>query len=163
MRPTRTRAIELLRPLTALGLVAWLAGAGCLLGCAASIGATASARSANPSETHAARSESHVALQADSCAAMRGRGCCGSLEEQEADASAGADNRGSRSAMHCPLGRRHPSDPARKVLVDTSPAASTLSIRPAAPDAVYVSRAYAADSLVRDRGSTYLRCCVFLI
>ena len=156
----------MLRRLTALGLVAWLAGVGCVLGCTASMGsmgANASAHAA-PSQTHSARNESHSAAQPDSCAAMGGHDCCGGGEQkEERRASAGAQGRGSRTAMHCPLGGRHTSDPARKVRVDTTPTASTPALQSPAPESSYVTVPYAADVLVRDRGSTHLRCCVFLI
>lgn len=156
----------MLRRLTALGLVAWLAGAGCLLGCAASMGATASAH-AVPTPTHSAQNESHSVKQSDSCAAMSGHDCCAAVEEDggenDARTSAGAATHGNRTAMHCPLGGRQTSDPARKVRVDTTPDASTPATQSPAPESSYVTPPYAARLLVRDRGSTYLRCCVFLI
>ena len=66
--------------------------------------------------------------------------------------------------MHCPLGGRHASDPARKVRVDTTPtAATTPAAQSPAPEAGYAGPAYAARLPARDRGSTHLRCCVFLI
>jgi hypothetical protein len=164
MRTPRTRATDLPRRLTALGLVAWLAGAGCLLGCSA---ATASAH-AVPPQTHAAQNGSHSVEQSDSCDAMRGHDCCGGVEEKEAEgtegrASAGAERYGSRTAMHCPLGGRNASDPARKVRVDIKPTASAPATQSPAPESSYVTPPCAVAGLVRDRGSTYLRCCVFLI
>ena len=159
----RTRAADLPRRLTALGLVAWLAGLGCVLGCASSAGANASAHHAAPAETHAARNNSHSVEQPDSCAAMRGHDCCAGGEEKEGRASAGADAFGSRTAMHCPLGGRHAADPARKVRVDTTPTASAPAAQSPAPAPGYVAPTCAADALVRDRGGTHLRCCVFLI
>ncbi|HLL75416.1 MAG TPA: hypothetical protein VK421_09120 [Pyrinomonadaceae bacterium] len=149
----------MLRRLTALGIVAWLAGAGCLLGCSA---ATASAHA--HSQTHAAQDESHTAERpADSCAAMSGHDCCAGVEDSEGGASAGAENHGSRTAMHCPLGGRHSSDPARKVRVQTTSTASAPAAQLHAPASVYASPPRAAGDLVRDRGGTHLRCCVFLI
>jgi hypothetical protein len=99
---------------------------------------------------------------------MSGRDCCGGVEEEEAEetegrAPAGAERHGSRTAMHCPLGGRHTSDPARKVRVDTAPNAYTPATQSPAPVSGYVTPPYAVDVLVRDRGSTYLRCCVLLI
>lgn len=95
---------------------------------------------------------------------MRGHDCCGGVEEEDGGrASAGSESHGSSTAMHCPLGGRHASDPARKVRVDTTPAASAPATQSPAPESSYVTPPYAADVLVRDRGSTYLRCCVFLI
>lgn len=99
---------------------------------------------------------------------MRGHDCCDDVEREEGEekvrhSSAGAESHGGHTAMHCPLGGRHASDPARKVRVDTAPAASTPATQSAAPESSYVTPARAADVLVRDRGSTYLRCCAFLI
>ena len=165
MRTLRTRATELSRRLTALGLVAWLAGVGCVLGCSA---ATASAHHAPPSQTHAAHNQSHPAARSDSCDAMSSHDCCARVEREEGEendgrSSAGRQGRGSRTAMQCPLGGRHASDPARKVRVDTAPAAAAPATQSPAPASSYVPAPYGADVLVRDRGSTYLRCCVFLI
>lgn len=165
MRTPRTRTTNALRSLTALGLVAWLAGLGCVLGCASSMGATASAHAA-PSQTHSAQNESHSAEQADSCAAMSGHDCCGGGEREEGEderSSVGVGRHGGRTAMHCPLGGRHASDPARKVRVDTTPAAAAPATQSPAPEASYVTPYDTARLPVRDRGGTYLRCCVFLI
>ena len=161
-----------LRRLTALGLVAWLAGLGCVLGCSA---ATASAHHAvSPhahaaqNESHSAEQESHPAEQPDSCAAMSGHDCCAGGEAEEGKGEAGrssvdAATHGGRTAMHCPLGGRQASDPARKVRVDTTPTTATPVAQSPAPESSYVTPPYVADVLVRDRGSTHLRCCVFLI
>lgn len=175
MRAPRTRTASGLRRLTALGLVAWLAGLACVLGCASTMGATASAHQHAASRTHAAQNESHPveqeshsAEQSDSCAAMSGHDCCAGVEREEGKgrdgrSSAGTQSRGGRTAMHCPLGGRHASDPARKVRVDTTPNAAAPAAQSPAPESSYATPAYAARLLVRDRGSTYLRCCVFLI
>ena len=168
MSATLARLSDLPRRLAALGLVAWLAGAGCVLGCAASTGASAAHAHAAPSQSHATRHESHSVEPPDSCPAMRGHDCCGGVESGEGEgndarSSAGVGGRGERTAMHCPLGGRNASDPARKVRVDTTPAASTPATQSPAPAPSYVTRPRVADALVRDRGGTYLRCCVFLI
>ena len=97
-----------------------------------------------------------------------GHDCCGGAEEGEGEekgerSSAGTEGHGGRTAMHCPLGGRQASDPARKVRVDAAPTASTPASQSPAPESSYVTPPYAADALVRDRGGTYLRCCVFLI
>jgi hypothetical protein len=160
----RTRTTDSLRRLAALGLVAWLAGAGCVLGCSAVV---ASAHAAT-SQNHHAQNESHSVEQPDSCDAMSGHDCCAGVDseggkERDERASAGAENHGNRTAMHCPLGDRHASDPARKVRVDTTPTVSTPALQTPAPESSYVPAPFAADVLVRDRGSTHLRCCVFLI
>lgn len=106
---------------------------------------------------------------------MQGHDCCDKHEAGEEKgertskaederSSAGVGRRGGRTAMHCPLGGRHTSDPARKVRVDTTPAAAaTPATQSPAPESVYAAPARAAGTPVRDRGSTYLRCCVFLI
>ena len=100
---------------------------------------------------------------------MSGHDCCGGGGRKEEKgkggrSSAGAERHGNRTAMHCPLGGRNASDPARKVRVDATPtAAATPAAQSPAPESSYVTPRYAADVLVRDRGSTHLRCCVFLI
>lgn len=165
MPAPRTRTASGLRRLTALGLVAWLAGLGCVLGCSA---ATASNYHAAPSQTHAARNESHPAEQSDSCAAMSGHDCCAGAEREGGEkgdgrSSAAALRPGRRTAIHCPLGGRHAADPARKVRVDTTPTAAAPAAQSPAPESSHVAPAHAARLLARDRGGTYLRCCVFLI
>jgi hypothetical protein len=154
MRTPRTRLTDLLRRLAALGLVAWLGGAGCVLGC-----------SAAAAPAHAPRADSHSDSvgQPDSCAAMRGHDCCAGVEEKGGGASAGAENRGDRTAMRCPLGGRHASDPARKVRVGAAPTAYAPATQSPAPAPSYSAHAPFAAAPVRDRGGTYLRCCAFLI
>lgn len=169
MRAPRTRTTNALRRLTALGLVAWLAGAGCVLGCSA---VTASAHHAAPSQTHAAQdeshNESHSAGQTDSCAAMSGHGCCAGVgresgEKKDDRSSVAAGRHGGRTAMHCPLGGRRAADTARKVRVDTTPDAAAPAAQSPAPESSYAAPPHAARLPVRDRGGTHLRCCVFLI
>ena len=99
---------------------------------------------------------------------MSGHDCCaggrrGEGKKKDARSSVGAEGRGGGTAMRCPLGGRHASDPARKVRVDTTPTAAAPAAQSPAPESTYVTPAYAARRLARDRGSTYLRCCVFLI
>lgn len=163
----RTRAPELLRRLTALGLVAWLAGAGCVLGCAATMGATAPHHAATP-QTHASQPDSHAAARADSCDAASERDCCAGGEAGEGEGEAGrssvnAATRGGRTAMRCPLGGRQTSDPARKVRFDTTPTTATPAAQSPAPEPSYAAPTQADGAPARDRGSTYLRCCVFMI
>ena len=99
---------------------------------------------------------------------MSGHDCCAGVErgegkERDGRSSVGAERHGARTAMHCPLGGRHASDPARKVRVDTTPTAAAPAAQSPAPEPSYVTPTYAARLLARDRGSTHLRCCVFLI
>ena len=154
--------------LTAFSLALWLAGFGCLLGCEAAPAARAAAH-AQPAHA-SARSESHAARQRESCSKMRGHG---GGNDRRAKAGGDSDARTSIDAgaptggdpAHCPLGRQT-RDLARKVFdADTPPPASALTPRPPAPEET--SRAADAPTArvarVPDRGSTRLRCCVFLI
>lgn len=161
---SRISATELLRRLTALGLVAWLAGVGCVLGCSAT---TARHHAATP-QTHEAQNDSHAVAQADSCDSMSKHDCCAGGEAEEGKGEVGrssvnAATRGGRTAMHCPLGGRQASDPARKVRVDTTPTTATPVAQSPAPESSYAAPPHADGVPARDRGSTYLRCCVFLI
>ena len=166
MPAARTRTADVLRRLTALSLFAWLAGLGCVLGCAAGTGAPGTAHASRAPQTdHAKTAASHSNARGESCAAMRKHGCCSGVEGDGADgrASAGAEERGAGAAGHCPLSGRHASDPARKLSVDGAPTASTSATQSPAPGTSFVRPPRAAGVRVYDRGGTYLRCCVFLI
>lgn len=148
MRETHSKPGPLLRRLVALGLVAWLAGLGCVLGCGA-----ASASAAGVREEPAA----------ESCAAMsEGHGCCHRAQQRDGTATAEAPARHGDTAAHCPLSRQT-SDPARKVRTgDEAPAAKApAQTHDSEPRQFYQSSA--PRPRAHDRGGTYLRCCVFLI
>ena len=154
MNVTRTPHGPLPRRLLALGLVAWLAGLGCALGCGA---ASASAVGAG------AGAES----PAESCAAMPapgGHGCCHRAQKRGGEPiTARTPARPGGPNMRCPLARQT-SDPARKVRTsDDAPATAKSPARTHRPEPGQFHEANAPRPRAHDRGGTYLRCCVFLI
>jgi hypothetical protein len=155
MRETRFQPGLLLRRLAAVGLVAWLAGLGCLLGCE---GPAAIAAAARPT------AESHAAAASESCAAMSsGRHCCRAAKARAGATSAGSTSRHDDSAAHCPVGRQT-SDPARKVRAnDDAPAGAHAPPQSHDSGPPSYHQPSAAGTRVHDRGGTHLRCCVFLI
>lgn len=145
------------RRLTAFAIVLWLAGAGCLLGCEM-------VASASPAvDAHA-----HAHASAQSCTMHSGGACCHKAKRPDVKrntetAGTPAPARSIPDLSCCPLANRA-ADPARKVRL--SGAARVIENRglpraldEAAPPAEF----HALKSQPRDRGSTHLRCCVFLI
>ena len=153
MRETHFKPGLLLRRLVALGLVAWLAGLGCVLGCGAAAASSAAGGSAGVREEPAA----------ESCAAMsKGHGCCHRAKERGAAAAAEAPARHGDAAAHCPLSRQT-SDPARKVRTGDAPPAAKAPAQTHDSEPRQFYQSSAPRPRAHDRGGTYLRCCVFLI
>lgn len=176
--PPRRFAAAASRRLVALGLVAWLAGLGCLLGCEGPAAAASL-------KTHAARhaggnGEAESAEAAESCGAMSaGHGCCHRAKAGAA-ANSSAAGAGTSSAFvagassaapaggaggqvtHCPLSRQT-SDPARKVRAQDAPAATKILSQSHGLGSEATRQSTTPRPRAHDRGGTYLRCCVFLI
>jgi hypothetical protein len=152
MRETHSKPGPLLRRLLALGLVAWLAGLGCVLGCGAAVSPAAGGRAGVLEEP-----------AAESCAAMSGgHGCCRRAKERGGTAAAEAPERHGDAAAHCPLSRQT-SDPARKVRTGDAPVAATAPAQTHDSEPRQLYQSSAPRPRAHDRGGTYLRCCVFLI
>jgi hypothetical protein len=138
-------------------LALWLGGLGCVIGC--EMGTLA-----------ASRDEEHSNVSEDSCPSS-GHDCCKkkpkSAEDKEAEtreSSAIANIPHGTDAMPscCPLAIQS-ADPARKSRFVDAPLVTTASRLLGTPD-FQPSNAIPFTRLrVPDRGSTYLRCCVFLI
>src|SRR5205085_1958091 len=131
------------------------AGAGCLIGCQIA--------DAAPADT------SPSADSAESCQMHSGGGhCCHGSKRSKArrDAETLRTPTPARSAPDiscCPLANRA-ADLARKVRVSAVPRAVANGVRSPTPDrAAPPTELHALKLQVRDRGSTHLRCCVFLI
>ena len=151
MRETHFKPGLLLRRLLALGLVAWLAGLGCVLGCEAALSSAAGVE---------VREES----RAESCAAMSttGHGCCHRAKKRGDSATLETPSRNEGTAAHCPLSRQT-SDPARRVRTNDAPATATVPARSHEPEPGQFYESSVPRPRAHDRGGTYLRCCVFLI
>jgi len=142
-----TQTARMIRRLAALALVLWLAGFGCFMGC-----------EMNASAAPAAKGE--ASETADTCP-MASHDCCQSSEgNHPASVETIPEHRNAPSC--CPLTGQS-ADPARKGgNLDTPLAATenrlsfTLNVRPVLQ--------FSPDNLpVANKGSTYLRCCVFRI
>jgi hypothetical protein len=139
------------RRVAAAALVLWLAGVGCFFGCEMGVVSAAKA------------DEQAAAAQGDSCPAFAGHDCCHKAKAE----SGGGPNAGRTPARTprtdcCPL-KAQSADPARKAsTTHASPAEAGTPLRPA-PHANTPARLAAHRQRVPDRGSTHLRCCVFLI
>lgn len=156
------------RRLTALALVLWLAGAGCLLGCE-----IADAATGHEASTHSAAT--HETASAESCPMHSGGDCCHKAKRRNArrdgetkqaltqTRQTPAPSRNIPDVSCCPLANRV-ADTAKKVRVSDAPRAVEYRGLPQALDkAERPSELYALKPQVRDRSSTHLRCCVFLI
>lgn len=142
------------RRLTAFAIVLWLAGAGCLLGCEM-------AASASPADA-----DTHASAQ--SCTMHSGGACCHKAKRPDVKrntetAGTPAPTRSIPDLSCCPLANRA-ADPARKVRLSDAPRVIENRGLPRALDeAAPPAEFRALKSQPRDRGSTRLRCCVFLI
>jgi hypothetical protein len=141
------------RRLAAAALVLWLAGVGCFFGCEMGV-------------VSAAGADGRTAVaQGDSCPAFAGHDCC---HKAKAERGGGNGPNAGRTPARtprtdcCPL-KAQSADPARKAsTTDASLAEAGTPLRPAT-HANTPARLDAHRQRVPDRGSTHLRCCVFLI
>ncbi|MFL6210155.1 MAG: hypothetical protein ACJ74W_14970 [Pyrinomonadaceae bacterium] len=136
------------RRLTTLALALWLAGFGCFLGCELNVSAAPAV-------------ESEVSSAAESCQAFSGEDCC-----HKTDASGGASFKATPAEQGvsscCPL-TGQAADPARKVGGLNAPPEVAQSWTPPAQHVAQALTLPATNPQLPDRGSTHLRCCVFLI
>jgi hypothetical protein len=135
--------------LAALTLVLWLAGVGCVIGCEMNI-------SAAP----VVKSEASV-IAKESCPAFSGHDCCRESEDN-GTASAGTIPARKDGASCCPLAGQT-ADPARKASFPDAPLAVTGNGLLFTPNVKTSLTLPLKGPQIADRGSTYLRCCVFLI
>lgn len=159
-----------LRRLTAVAMVLWLAGAGCLMGCEIA----AAAAEGHDASTHSAAI--HETASAKSCSMHSGGGdCCHKAKRPNVrrdtetartltpNTSTPAPSRSIPDMSCCPLANRV-ADTARKVRISAAPSAiENRGHLHALDKAERPAELYAFKTEVRDRGSTHLRCCVFLI
>jgi hypothetical protein len=139
----------LTRRCAAFVFVLWLAGVGCFVGC----------------EMNVAAAPGHEALiksQAESCPAFSGHDCCQKTEESSDAASVGIPPKNTEDVSCCQLTGLS-ADPARKVSTSDAPHTVAQSASLVAPDTRISTQLPTYGRKVPDRGSTYLRCCVFLI
>lgn len=142
-----SKNIGTIRRLAALTLVFWLAGLGCLMGC----------------EINAATDEAQEAsASAESCASNAGHDCCHQAKND--NASPFVSTLPIKTAqISCCLLAVQSSNPARKVNHLDAPLTVAGNKLLTVPDARMTVVLPAYRLQVPDRGSTYLRCCVFLI
>ena len=145
------------RRLAASVLVLWLAGVGCIIGCEMNVAAAHHNR------------ESQTASEGEESCAMSssaGHDCCKKEEDDDAAVGDAATNvrnpQTPASASCCPLAKVS-ADPARKISSKDVPLAIAGSGLPVAPESRTSTTLPSSRLRVPDRGSTYLRCCVFLI
>ena len=139
---------------------AWMAGAGCLLGCSNEAHA-ASSNTANSVETIVAT---------DSCAASHSHDCCAkerhSARKNEASLKVVevlVTALPSRAMEPCPMAV-NASAIVSKSQVDSSSVPATKNVElPRPADAAVAARISDHTSNLFNRGPTYIRCCVFLI
>jgi hypothetical protein len=147
---TATHSSRTINRLIAFALVLWLGGAGCLVGCEMKVSA-------------ATIIEEQALDQADSCPAFSGADCCRHAKSGGARVIARTVSQPDGAMSCCPLAG-HASLVARKPYVGSPSLALAASAVLPAPAEIetYIIRAI-NQSPVRDRGSTHLLCCVFLI
>ena len=157
VKEPKPTARSVVRRLAAASLVLWLAGVGCFFGC--EMGVVKAAAETVGREAAFARE--------DSCPAFAGHDCC-----HKAKAGSGGDGGEGPDARRtpgpaprtdcCPL-KSQSADPARKVGFADAPLAEAGTPLKFNPHTNAHARLTPHRLRVPDRGSTHLRCCVFLI
>ena len=151
---------KILRLFLAISVSAWMAGAGCLLGCS---------NETRASSPQASSTETIVA--ADSCAASHSHDCCAKKRHTQTAKSVTSDVNGQfqltalppRAMESCPMAVNS-SAIVSKTDTNSSPEAVTPSVEvPSAAKATATVHRSANTSNLFNRGPTYIRCCVFLI
>jgi hypothetical protein len=152
MRVAPLKVSGMIRRLASLALAVWLGGAACLLGCEISASAANSDDPAASNQTAPACSSS-----------SSGHGCCHQTESEAEQSVAGTIPVSSSRMACCPLSAQ-PAITVSKTRVENAPALALApyQILPKLDDGTYTARS-TGRILIPDRGSTYLRCCVFLI
>ena len=135
--------------LATLVLVLWLAGVGCIIGCEMNVAA-------------APKDESQSTSESESCPAFSDHDCCQKTGGSDGAATIGLLPQNTTNDSCCPLTGLS-ADPARKVSGSDAPLAVTGSGLSVTPDTRISTLLRAYRPKVPDRGSTHLRCCVFLI
>ncbi len=142
---------EIIRGLVAFTLALWLGGLSCALDCGVNV-STATA------------TESQSSDKTESCPMNAGQDCCHKARtgEDAADATTATPLPSSSGQMFCYPLDSQPADPARKARsLDAPPALTAVALL--SPVVEPYPATIPVRLTVRDRGSTYLRCCVFLI
>lgn len=144
----------IVRRLTAAALVLWLAGVGCFFGC--EMGVVSAAAEAD---------KRGAVEQPESCPAFAGHDCCHKAKAEGGEVKGLTARRAPGHAPRtdcCPL-KTQSADPARKVGVADARLAEAGTPLKLSPHTNTLARLTAHRLRVPDRGSTHLRCCVFLI
>jgi len=140
---------ETTRRLVALTLVLWLGGAGCVVGCEMMPRVFAS-------------DATSVSESSASCPASSGPDCCHQQNSNRVVTSFGTAPQTPRAPACCPLAGQAAEAP-HKIRFDAKPLVVVVDRLLASSITAENAAWTTAQTRVPDRGSTYLRCCVFLI
>ncbi|MDQ3686075.1 MAG: hypothetical protein M3430_10820 [Acidobacteriota bacterium] len=149
MRASSSHRRENFRRFVALTLVLWLGGAGCVVGCEMMPRVFASDTTPLSDSTA-------------SCPARSGPDCCHQQNSNRVVTSFGTTPQTPRALACCPLAGQAAEAP-HKVRFDGKPLVVVVDRLSASSIAAEKAAWAAVPTRVPDRGSTYLRCCVFLI
>lgn len=155
----KIKAGLVVRRLVASALVLWLAGVGCFFGCEMSA-------SAAPSGEHQASAKEK------SCPAFSGDDCCDKAESGDDDQTESSLSSEAPTIRQTPAGpgvmtccplTGQSADPPRKMSIRDAPVAEAGKKSTPTPNNLTSTQTSTHRLRVPDRGSTHLRCCVFLI
>jgi hypothetical protein len=150
MHQSSSKTKRSMKQLGGVMLALWLGGAGCLFGCQAHATSVLRPGGATP-------------LAAAAHHMMGGHACCRAAAGRQRNSQIrNAEALTSDSNIYCPMAGQRAGVASKVRLFDVSPqaAASAAYYLNSLPPVVGTAR---AASTLRDRGSTYLRCCVLLI
>ena len=184
-----TAKLKVPRMALALGLVFWMAGLGCVLGCesfAMNEPGNGAARATDDKGQLQTQQQSHLIVSGDACAAHAEHSCCAkhrsapaqlsnrtSLSEKNRTQSRTSANlapaalepmgaASNETMRECPLALN-----ATALVTKARADESTIPIRTRAVTVPLIAAANStipsAPGFLNNRGRTYLRCCVFLI
>jgi len=148
MIASASQPVRMIRRLAVFALVLWLAGVGCFLGCEMSVSAAPVAKT-------------EASGTADSCP-MASHDCCQKAKGDGTQFTEPTQQRTDAPSC-CPLTDQFAADPARKVRSADAPLAAVVSELLFASNYNPTPKLSSQKPLVSNKGSTYLRCCVFLI
>ena len=161
--------LKMVRVVLAVALTFWVAGAGCLLGCA---GMMTAAASENSGGMHHATTDLSLVVSGQACASAKSHDCC-AKRNQRAQSKAQADERqtatqvetdpASSAMSDCPLALSRTVVVAKSGGRETSSATTVANANLPTQNPIEQPTPLVSQVRLPNRGHTYLRCCSFLI
>ena len=148
----------------------WIAGAGCMLGCASMAASEASLKT---NSGHHKESSSTIVASGHACSSKKSHDCCKKSSDEEASPEVSQSNPlnealvtsgGSSSGpINCPFAVSRAAVVTKAQGRDMNASAVLAVSNPAQQNLLEQTASLSPPLRLPNRGHTYLRCCVFLI